>query len=58
MLSERAIEVLKKDWVSFEQVQKINNTLERMDNWTEKMYDKEEGWEKLYKNIKIILIKY
>jgi len=51
MLSTKAIDELKKDWMTFEEIQDLIKTIERIDSWEEKMYSEDEFWLKVKENI-------
>lgn len=44
MLAKNTIEVLKKDWFSFEQINELKSRLESIDNWTAEFLEEDEFW--------------
>jgi len=53
MLTQDAINKLKNDWLTFEQIQELNRRIESIDNWTAKFLDEEEFWNKVNSGINI-----
>lgn len=56
MLSKEAIEELKNDWLSFEEIKQISNTIESIENWTAEFYKEEEFWELVKADMNNIMI--
>ncbi|MDD2870536.1 MAG: hypothetical protein PHS49_00970 [Candidatus Gracilibacteria bacterium] len=56
MLSKEAIEELKNDGLSFEEIKQISNTIESIENGTAEFYKEEEFWELVKADMNNIMI--